>query len=86
MNDADRMASIDDRQSFAVSVLSRLNEAIIPRRRRVGIGDDWTPKPHYCHDNVAIWVKANPQHKHVFGFVVFDFRVLGYMQIVAHSL
>jgi hypothetical protein len=39
-----------------------------------------------CHDNVAIWVAKNPQHKHVHGFIYMDLRPHAqYIRLMAHS-
>ena len=58
---------------LAVSVVKRLHQSVILRRRVVHIGE-WTPTVNRCHDNVAIWVAKRPQHKHVRGFVYMDLR------------
>jgi hypothetical protein len=45
------------------------------------------PQKNHCHDNVAYWVKRNPKHKHVFGFLIFDLRIEdARIQVVAHSV
>jgi len=72
------------RLEFSRGLQRRLGDAVRLKRARVRI-DDWRPEPHYCHENVAMWVKHNPHHKHVFGFVFFDFGVLGFVQFAAHS-
>lgn len=67
-------------------------EAVFVPYRQVGMkgagGEpDWSPVPKFCHDNVAIWVDRTPQHKHVFGYVIFDLRpVTGNWQVHAHSV
>lgn len=49
--------------------------------------DDWHPRPHYCHDNVALWVARCPEHKHVKGYILFGPNPLLQGWIVqAHSL
>jgi hypothetical protein len=60
---------------LAITVIMRLPEAVYLKRKTARIGS-WTPARHYCHDNVAYWVERNPQHKHVYGFIYFDFRPL----------
>ena len=75
----------DERIEYAVGVLDRLSGAIYPQRRPVRIGD-WHPAPHYCHDNVRRWISVKPEHKHVLGFVVFDFSYFGYVELIPHSL
>jgi hypothetical protein len=37
--------------------------------RAVSVGK-WKAKPKECHENVAYWVKRNPQHQHVRGWLV----------------
>src|SRR5215216_2909595 len=65
---------------------SRRAEGVIARRARVSIGD-WQPQRHWCHDNVKAWVAARPDHKHVFGYLIFDHRLLlGCWTVTAHSL
>jgi hypothetical protein len=49
---------------LAKSVVKRLDQSVILRRIVAHIGE-WTPTVNRCHDNVAIWVAKNPQHKHV---------------------
>lgn len=70
---------------IANGVLARRSEGVIVPFRRVGIGD-WLPREHYCHDNVAAWVYRSPQHKPVQGFHIFDFTLLGFWRIQAHSI
>jgi hypothetical protein len=81
MSEADQAAL----RRIADSVFSRLGERVLLVRKDARIGD-WKPKVHYCHDNVRHWVAKNPNHKHVFGFALFDFRVLsGCIRIMPHS-
>jgi len=61
---------------LAVLVIKRLHQSVILRRKVVHIGG-WTPTINRCHDNVAIWVAKNPQHKHVHGFIYMDLRPNG---------
>lgn len=76
---------IDPAMQLAVSVLLRLSEAVTLRRATAQIGD-WKPVRHYCHDNVAYWVAHKPEHKHVYGFIYFDHRLLlGCHRLCAHS-
>jgi len=73
-------------QRIVDSVISRLGERVRLVRKTVSIGD-WQPRAQECHDNVARWVAGNPEHKHVFGFVLFDYRLLnGCIRISAHSV
>ena len=58
---------------LAALVVKRLHQFVILRRKVVHIGG-WIPTINRCHDNVAIWVAKNPQHKHVHGFIYMDLR------------
>lgn len=69
---------------FGLGLYGRLGEAVRLRRVQVSIGN-WSPQPHYCHDNVKAWVEHNPQNRHVYGFVFFDLRPIGYVEFAAHS-
>lgn len=81
-SDADQAAL----RRIAESVLGRLGDQVRLKRKTARIGD-WEPKVHECHDNVKYWVERNPEHKHVFGFVLFDLRALnGCLRISAHSV
>jgi hypothetical protein len=71
---------------LAVSVVKRLHQSVILHRKIVHIGR-WTPTISRCHDNVAIWVAKNPQHKHVHGFIYMDLRPNTYcIRLMAHSV
>ena len=78
--------------AFAKSVVARRSEAVFVPLREVGMRSDdgtpdWHPQPKFCHDNVATWVAKSPEHKHVRGYVLFDFRfLLGVWQVQAHSV
>jgi hypothetical protein len=70
---------------LSVSVVKRLHQSVILHRKVVHIGG-WTPTINRCHDNVAIWVAKNPQHKHVHGFIYMDLRPNAYcIRLMAHS-
>jgi hypothetical protein len=82
---------MDQLIEIAKRVLARRATAIIVPPRVVGMRgapgeEDWTPRPHYCHDNVAAWVYRSPQHKHVRGYIIFDFRMFGFWKVQAHSV
>jgi hypothetical protein len=74
-----------DLLQLAKAIVARRSEATIARNYRVGIGE-WRPRPKFCHDNVHVWVSRSPQHKHVKGYILFDFRALGFWRVQAHSL
>jgi hypothetical protein len=74
-----------DLLQLAKAIVARRSEATIARDYRVGIGE-WRPRPKFCHDNVHVWVSRSPQHKHVKGYLLFDFRALGFWRVQAHSL
>jgi hypothetical protein len=70
---------------LAKAVVKRLDQSVILRRIVAHIGE-WTPTVNRCHDNVAIWVAKNPQHKHVHGFIYMDLRPNAqYIRLMAHS-
>jgi hypothetical protein len=70
---------------LAVSVVKRVHQSVILHRKVVHIGG-WNPTINRCHDNVAIWVAKNPQHKHVHGFIYMDLRPNAYcIRLMAHS-
>jgi hypothetical protein len=70
---------------LAKSVVKRLDQSVILRRIVARIGE-WTPTVNRCHDNVAIWVAKNPQHKHVYGFIYVDLRPNEQcIRLMAHS-
>lgn len=81
-----------DLVAIAKSVIARRSEAVFVPLRQVGMKgapgeDDWSPKPNYCHDNVAAWVSRCPQHKHLRGYVIVDLRAaLGVWRVQAHSV
>ncbi len=81
-----------DLVAIAKSVIVRRAEAVLVPLRKVGMKgnageSDWSPKPKYCHDNVAAWVSRCPQHKRIRGYVIFDLRpILGVWQVQAHSV
>jgi len=69
----------------AAFVVKRLHQSVTLRRKVVNIGG-WTPTINRCHDNVAIWVAKNPQHKHVHGFIYMDLRPnANCIRLMAHS-
>jgi hypothetical protein len=70
---------------LARAVVARRSEAVYARNYRVNIGD-WMPRPNCCHDNVDVWVSETPQHKHVKGYLIFDFRMWGVWRVQPHSL
>lgn len=71
---------------LAKSVVKRLDQSVILRRMVAQIGE-WTPSVNRCHDNVAIWVAKNPQHKQVYGFIYLDLRPNApYIRLMAHSV
>jgi hypothetical protein len=72
-------------QQLALALYGRLNEAVYLERAKARVGP-WEPQMHYCHENVRDWVKYNPQHKHVFGFVFFDLSRFGYVEFQPHSV
>jgi len=81
----DTQAERDAIARLAKSVVERLDQSVILRRIDAHIGE-WTPSVSRCHDNVAIWVAKNPQHKHVFGFIYMDLRPNAqYIRLMAHS-
>jgi hypothetical protein len=80
----------DDLQSRAIDIIGRRSEAETFVFRTVGMksmddSPDWHPLPHHCHDNVRAWVSRSPQHKHVFGYLLFG-PLLGVWIVQAHSL
>jgi len=71
--------------ALAKSVAERLHQSVVLRRKVVHIGG-WTPTVNRCHDNVAIWVAKNPQHKQVHGFFYVDLRPNAQcIRLMAHS-
>lgn len=70
---------------LAKSVVRRLDDAVILRRKIAHIGE-WTPVKHRCHDNVAYWVARRHHHKHVYGFIYMDLRPhSNCIRLTAHS-
>jgi hypothetical protein len=68
------------------SAFSRMHEQVQLVRKAARVGD-WTPQPHQCHDNVREWVAKNPRHIHVYGYLLFDFRLMnGCFRLTAHSV
>jgi hypothetical protein len=45
----------------------------------------WTPEAHACHFNVETWIKANPRHRRVRGFLL-QGPLLNFWRVMAHSL
>ena len=72
-----------DLVKYAKSILARRSEAVTLKRATASIGD-WKPQAHRCHENVRAWVQRNPHHKQVFGYVLFNFGILG-QRVMAHS-
>jgi hypothetical protein len=70
---------IRDRRYF-VGLRKRLSSAVELRFCIVSIGT-WRPQPAKCHENVAFWVKYNPQHRHVSGWLVCNRNYL-----IAHAV
>jgi hypothetical protein len=58
----------DQQAELAARLYERRGEAVAVRRAECEIGDDWTPQPSYCHENVDTWVKRNPHHRAVRGW------------------
>jgi hypothetical protein len=71
---------------YAKGIVARLPEASTATNVSVAIGG-WRPRPKNCYDNVRLWVQSTPAHKHVIGYVIFDYRhVNGCWRVQAHSL
>jgi hypothetical protein len=82
---SDTQVDTDAIARLAVSVVKRLHQSVTLRRKIVHIGG-WTPTINRCHDNVAIWVAKNPQHKHVHGFIYMDLGPnANCIRVMAHS-
>jgi hypothetical protein len=45
----------DQQAELAARLYERRGEAVAVRRAECEIGDDWTPQPSYCHENVDTW-------------------------------
>jgi hypothetical protein len=72
-------------ERLAISVVKRLDQSVILRRKVAHIGE-WTPTVNRCHDNVAIWVAKRPAHKHVRGFIYMDLGPNAQcIRLMAHS-
>jgi hypothetical protein len=70
---------------LTISVVKRLHQSVILRRKVVHIGE-WTPTVNRCHDNVAVWVAKKQRHKHVRGFIYMDLRPMAQRaRLLAHS-
>jgi hypothetical protein len=74
-----------DLAECAERIFARRSEAVLPVNRAVSL-PGWRPQPNQCHDNVLAWVSATPKHKHVFGYLLFDYRELGFWTLRPHSL
>ena len=54
--------------------------------------DEWNPQPQQCHDNVEHWVKSNPDHEGVYGWLLMDFRAVvvfgapGFVDLLPHAV
>ncbi len=70
---------------YAKGIFARRSESVFPINREVSL-PGWRPQPNQCHDNVLAWVSAKPEHKHVYGYLLFDYRELGFWMLRPHSL
>jgi hypothetical protein len=73
-----------DLVEYAKGVVARRSEGILAVNRAVSL-PGWTPQRNQCHDNVLKWVSAKPEHKHVFGYLIFDYPPLCWV-VRPHSL
>lgn len=72
-------------QALAARLFSKLEDAMIPKRTMVHIGD-WRPRPNKCHENVSFAVSRDPRYKAVRGWIAADYRDIGVMKFFAHSV
>jgi hypothetical protein len=75
--------TLDEIQKKAARLYARRHEGIIvPFEDRRS--EHFQPEPKECHQNVALWVRANPTHRAVYGWLSFDFSLIGIHRFSAH--
>jgi hypothetical protein len=57
------------RRQYEWQICARIKASQIIPFRNVSIGD-WRPEIAKCHDNVARWIKSNPGHTAIHGWIV----------------
>jgi len=72
-------------RNLTASLYRRRGEGVILRRADARIGE-WKPQVNYCAQNVDAWVRYNPHHKRVDGFVFFDYGVLSFVRFQPHCV
>lgn len=72
--------------ALAARLFERIDTAVHVRQ----LGDqfdNWTPEPGRCHDNVARWIKLNPHHRPVRGWLHAPYLTLpDIARFVSHSI
>ena len=79
------MMSIEDQTELAARLYARVSEAIPLRMVEARIGE-CKPEPQRCHANAVTWAEYNPGFKAVHGWLCADYRVLGKVAFIAHSV
>ncbi len=70
---------------FLITLFARRHEGVFTRQAKATIGT-WSPQPHYCFPNCKEWVRFNPTHKCIVGFLYFDYLPLGFVRFTPHAV
>jgi hypothetical protein len=80
------MVTDSDLNQLAAELYERRHQSVFVPGAIAYIGD-WTPAENQCHDNVDFWVKHNPTHGPVHGFLYFSFAgAMPYVWFNAHCI
>jgi hypothetical protein len=77
-------STVMDLVEYAKGIAARRREVVTLTRAAARIGD-WEPQAAHCHNNVRAWVKHNPHHKQVFGYVLVEITWLGILRVIPDS-
>ncbi len=72
-------------RGYASALYVRRAECLEVRRTAVQLGE-WKPSAKRCHHNVSEWVRCNPTHQAVRGWLYFALPGLSFVRFTAHSV
>jgi hypothetical protein len=77
--------SFQSRRQYEWDICARLKASQVVPFIEVSVGD-WRPERSRCHDNVDIWIKSNPRHVAVRGWVVYASDGKDGVGLTAHTV
>ena len=77
--------SFQSRRQYEWDICVRLKASQVVPFKEVSVGD-WRPERSRCHDNVDIWIKSNPRHVAVRGWVVYASDGKDSVGLTAHTV